>query len=142
MGQFNKPLRNVLLVDDNETDNFVNRRIIQIHNFAQEVVIKTSGKEALEYLVANAATPEKLPELILLDLNMPVVNGFVFLFEYRSLPEAVRKNCHIAILSSSDNRRDIDKVYGYEFVLKYLIKPLTGDALDSLLDRMNALVKK
>ena len=54
----------VMLVDDNETDNFISKRIIEITDFAQEVVIKSSGKSALEYIGAHRNEPNKLPDLI------------------------------------------------------------------------------
>ncbi|MCK5367006.1 MAG: response regulator, partial [Cyclobacteriaceae bacterium] len=59
-----------MLVDDNDTDNFISRRIIEITNFAKSVEIKNSGKSALEYLEANKDTPDSLPDFIFLDINM------------------------------------------------------------------------
>jgi CheY-like chemotaxis protein len=72
----------VMLVDDNDTDNFISRRIIEITKFAGDVVIKNSGKSALEYLEDHKTTHTKLPDLIFLDINMPIVDGFVFLYEF------------------------------------------------------------
>ena len=72
----------VMLVDDNDTDNFISRRIIEITNFANSVEIKNSGKSALEYLETHKDSPENLPDYIFLDINMPIVDGFVFLYEF------------------------------------------------------------
>ena len=66
-----------MLVDDNDTDNFISKRIIEITRFATRVEVKGSGKAALDYLRENQDTPENLPSLIFLDINMPIVSGCV-----------------------------------------------------------------
>ena len=81
----------VMLVDDNETDNFISKRIIEITKFARNVIIKSSGKSALEYIGAHRNEPDKLPDLIFLDINMPIVDGFVFLYEFEKFAEIVKK---------------------------------------------------
>ena len=70
----------VMLVDDNDTDNFISKRIIEITKFAKRVEVKGSGKAALDYLRENQSNAENLPSLIFLDINMPIVDGFVFLY--------------------------------------------------------------
>lgn len=122
----------VMLVDDNDTDNFISKRIIEITKFAKEVEIKNSGKSALEYLEQNKDNPEKLPSLIFLDINMPIVDGFVFLYEFEKFSETVRDKCKVIILSSSDNKRDIDKIVNNDHVIKFITKPLTEGALTDI----------
>ena len=119
----------VLLVDDNDTDNFINNRIIELTNFAKRVEVKNSGKSALEYLEANKDNDDMLPNIIFLDINMPIVDGFVFLYEFESFPQNIKDKCKIIILSSSDNKRDIDKIITNEYVIKFITKPLTEEAL-------------
>ncbi|HBH25718.1 MAG TPA: response regulator [Cytophagales bacterium] len=121
-----------MLVDDNDTDNFISRRIIEITNFAQEVIIKNSGKGALEYLEQNRDDADKLPDIIILDINMPIVDGFVFLYEFEKFSSFVKNKCKVIILSSSDNKRDIDKIVNNENVIKFITKPLTENALDEI----------
>ena len=120
----------VMLVDDNDTDNFISQRIIEITEFSQRIVIKNSGKSALEYLESNANNPENLPEIIFLDINMPIVDGFVFLYEFDKFPDQIKNHCKIIILSSSDNSRDIDKIVDNNYVIKFITKPLTEEALE------------
>ncbi len=74
----------VLLVDDNDTDNFIHKRIIELAGFSKNIIVKNSGKSALEFLESNQITPENIPGVVFLDINMPIVDGFVFLFEYES----------------------------------------------------------
>lgn len=127
----------VMLVDDNDTDNFISKRIIEITGFSKRIEIKNSGKAALDYLKENERKPENLPSVIFLDINMPVVDGFVFLYEFEKFSELVRSKCKVIILSSSDNKRDIDKIVNNNHVIKFITKPLTEVALQEI--RLNNL---
>ena len=69
----------VMLVDDNDTDNFINKRVIELTGFANDIIVKNSGKSALEYLENEKDNLEKLPDLIFLDINMPMLDGWEFL---------------------------------------------------------------
>ena len=124
-----KKINLVMLVDDNDTDNFISQKIIELNGFADRVIAKNSGKSALEYLEANENNPAELPDVIFLDINMPIVDGFVFLFEFERFNDDLKKKCKIAILSSSDNKRDIERIVDNDYVVKYITKPLTQDAL-------------
>src|SRR5689334_21983953 len=122
----------VMLVDDNDTDNFISKRIIEITKFARRVEVKSSGKGALDYIKENENNAENLPNIIFLDINMPIVDGFVFLYEFEKFNEMVRNECKVIILSSSDNKRDIDKIVNNNHVIKFITKPLTEVALDEI----------
>jgi len=122
----------VLLIDDNDTDNFISKRIIEITGFASDIEVKSSGKSALNYLDENKDDITKLPDLIFLDINMPIVDGFVFLYEFERFGPLVKEKCKVVILSSSDNRRDIDKIIDNNYVIQFVTKPLTEKALDGL----------
>ncbi|MEO1049786.1 MAG: response regulator [Bacteroidota bacterium] len=137
MIQDSKPVELVMLVDDNETDNFISKRIIEITEFAKDVEVKNSGKSALDYLKENQNNLERLPNLIFLDINMPIVDGFVFLYEFEKFNENIRDKCKVIILSSSDNKRDIDKIVNNNHVIKFITKPLTEHALEEV--RVNNL---
>lgn len=127
-----KTIELVLLVDDNDTDNFISKRIIEITKFAKRVEVKSSGKGALDYLKQHQDQPENIPNLIFLDINMPIVDGFVFLYEFEKFNELVRSKSKVIILSSSDNKRDIDKIVNNNHVIKFITKPLTETALDEI----------
>ena len=122
----------VMLVDDNDTDNFISKRIIEITKFASDVIIKNSGKSALEYLDEHKENSDKLPNIIFLDINMPIVDGFVFLYEFEKFQYMVKDKCKVIILSSSDNKRDIDKIVNNDHVIKFITKPLTEAALEEV----------
>ncbi len=122
----------VMLVDDNDTDNFISRRIIEITKFAEDVIVKNSGKGALDYLDEFKNDAENLPDIIFLDINMPIVDGFVFLYEYEKFGNTVKDKCRVIILSSSDNKRDIDKIVNNDYVIKFVTKPLTEKTLEEI----------
>ena len=121
-----------MLVDDNDTDNFISKRIIEITKFSDNVIVKNSGKSALDYLLENENDPDKIPDIIFLDINMPIVDGFVFLYEYEKFGNAIKDKCRVIILSSSDNKRDIDKIINNDFVIKFVTKPLTENTLEEI----------
>ncbi len=128
----NQPTKRVMIIDDNDIDNFITQRILHKANFSKQVDIYNSGLEALNYLRSYATQVNKLPEVIFLDLNMPVVDGFVFLFEFEDLPLTVRENCHVVILSGLMEKDIIDKVLKNEYVNDFVPKPLTSAALQRL----------
>lgn len=123
-----------MLVDDNDTDNFISKRIIEITKFSDNVIVKNSGKSALDYLHDHEEEPEEIPDIIFLDINMPIVDGFVFLYEYEKFGNTVKDKCRVIILSSSDNKRDIDKIINNDFVIKFVTKPLTEKTLAEILE--------
>lgn len=122
----------VMLVDDNDTDNFISKRIIEITKFARNVEVKNSGKAALDYLKENEGDVDMIPSVIFLDINMPIVDGFVFLYEFEKFSEMIRNKSKVIILSSSDNKRDIDKIVNNNYVIKFITKPLTEAALEEI----------
>jgi len=122
----------ILLIDDNDTDNFIHKRIIELAGFSKNVVVKNSGKSALEYLEDCKGKPETIPSVVFLDINMPIVDGFVFLFEFDNFTDEIKENCKIVILSSSDNKKDIDRIVDNEYVVNFITKPLSEESLTEL----------
>ncbi|WMJ73240.1 response regulator [Cytophagaceae bacterium ABcell3] len=127
-----KVVESVMLVDDNDTDNFIHKRVIELTGFSNNIIVKNSGKSALEYIDQHKDDLSKIPAVIFLDINMPIVDGFVFLFEYENFPQEIKEKCRIVILSSSDSKRDIDRIVDNEYVINFITKPLSEEALDEL----------
>lgn len=123
---------NVLLIDDNEINNFINSKLISEQNFAKNVEVKESGHAALNYLKEKSSKPDELPQVIFLDIMMPVMDGFEFLEEYEKLPAAVTKKCKIIMLSSSEAFKDLNRANSNPWVYKFLNKPLTEDVLEAI----------
>lgn len=119
----------VMLIDDNDTDNFLSKKIMEHVKFADHILIKNTGKSALEYLLSHQDDLSKIPDIVFLDINMPIVDGFVFLYEYESFPPHLQEKIKVVILSSSNNKRDINRFLDNKFVHQFISKPLSEKAL-------------
>jgi CheY-like chemotaxis protein len=128
--------RIVMLVDDSEIDNFINQKMIEGCNFAEKIYVHTSGRSGLEFLRNIRSNlkvlPELLPDLILLDINMPLMDGFQFAAEFDKLGPEVTNNCKIMILTSSLNPEDMQSSKRSPSIVRYLNKPLSKDTLTGL----------
>ncbi|MCB9233069.1 MAG: response regulator [Bacteroidia bacterium] len=121
-----------MLVDEDEIDNIINQKIIESNSFADEILVYQTGQEALEYLSSNSKDNAALPDLIFLDINMPIMDGFQFLEEFEKMPDSVKTKCKIIMLSSSISPRDIDRAASNKYVIKYLNKPLNSRYLQAI----------
>ena len=108
------------------------KRIIELTGFAKNVEVRNSGKAALDYLRENQENLDRVPNIIFLDINMPVVDGFVFLYEFDKFTQPLKDKAKIIILSSSDNKRDIDKIVNNNHVINFITKPLTEVSLEEI----------
>jgi CheY-like chemotaxis protein len=136
----------VILVDDSAIDNFVNKKIINRYDFAENVIAFNKSREALAYLVNLSANEnEELPSILFLDMEMPEIDGYEFLNAFDMLGERIKENIHIVILTSSINPADVEKCSKHESVLTFLHKPLVKHNLDELqlilLKKIGTLVK-
>ncbi|MGI9543856.1 MAG: response regulator [Cyclobacteriaceae bacterium] len=122
-------LQRVLLVDDEEVDNFIHKKIIENANFCNDIVICTSSKDALTYLANNV---DQLPELILLDVKMPAMNGYEFLQSFRKFPSPIKDTCHIFALSSLLDQEEIKRIKELPFISGFFSKPLNESKLNEL----------
>lgn len=123
-----------LLVDDDPISCFINEKIIEAASLTKHAHLAHNGKEALDFIEGNCKVvymAPSCPDLIFLDLNMPVMNGFEFLDEFVKLNFTSKPEIKIVILTSSSNPTDIERIQGYN-ILGYLNKPLTVENLQNL----------
>lgn len=125
----------VMLIDDSKFDNIVNKRLIEMGNFATEILVFTNGRDAIghlerEYLQSQDTV--SVPEVIFLDINMPLMDGFEFLEAFAQLPEVITEAMSVVMLTSSINPEDEARSVKSRFVSRYLYKPLTIEKLNSL----------
>ncbi|MEI7669950.1 MAG: response regulator [Pseudomonadota bacterium] len=123
---------NVLLIDDNEVNNLLHERLIEISEFGKSIVVKQSAPEALDYLKSIASDESLFPEIIFLDIRMPIMNGFGFLDEYESMPDGIKSKAKVVMLSSTLDPEDNDRASKNPHVIKMLLKPLTMDQLSTI----------
>ena len=124
-------LDSILLVDDDDVCNFLNEKVIHHMDSKMKVQTALNGQSAIDFVMDQ---PEDARQLILLDLNMPVMDGFEFLDEFVKLPMQRRKNVVIVILTSSDYEKDRQRARGYNVVCGYVTKPLTPEKMVSIME--------
>ena len=124
--------KKALLIDDNDIDNFINKKLLVKTNFAMDIVEKKSASSALDYLRTTAEKNEQLPDIIFLDIMMPVMDGFDFLEEFDLLDDSIKNNCKIIMLSSTESFKDLNRANSNKYVHKFLNKPLTEMVLAAI----------
>lgn len=122
----------VMLVDDDEITNFINESLIEEMEIANQIQIAKNGLEGIAQLNTQEEEGKAFPELILLDINMPVMNGFEFLEEFQKLGFSEHQSIVLIMLTSSENEKDIRKIKN-SAVVDYLNKPLTESKLSGIL---------
>lgn len=125
-----------MLIDDNEIDNLINQKMIEAANICDHIYTHSGAKSAIEFLkniekLGEAGKPV-LPEIIFLDIDMPLMDGFQFLDEFDKLSEETKTRCRIIMLTSSINPQDVNKSHKYSCVKQYINKPLTQKNLEKL----------
>lgn len=130
-----KKLNCVLLVDDDNINNFINERLIRKANITEDVKIVLNGKEAIDFL-SKRSKEDGLPspELILLDINMPVMDGFEFLEAFRKMELKDKSSVIIVMLTTSTNPNDTQRLNN-SGVSGYINKPLTEQKLIDIINK-------
>ncbi len=121
------------IIDDDPIFIYGTKRIMKEMDFCNSFVIYNNGQEALDGILKITKSDQKLPDIILLDLNMPIMNGWEFLDEFIKTPITGTDKVLIYIISSSVDPRDIEKVKSYEEVSNYILKPITPKDLETIL---------
>jgi len=129
-----KRLACVLLVDDDEPTNFLNRVTLEEAGCSERIEVAQSGQAALDYLRQSGENPSyPIPNLIFLDINMPAMDGWEFLLRYNELSKTQRAEVVVVMLTTSLNPEDEVRAHGIPTISGFRCKPLTRPMLDSLL---------
>lgn len=133
-------IKKVYLIDDDEINNFICTNILKKISFSHDVVAFESGTEALEALKATLLLGEsdQIPDVIFLDINMPIMNGWDFLEEYKLLKNQIKKTVSLFMLSSSIYQADVEKSKQYGDVVDFVTKPLNADILNEIKEKLLA----
>jgi CheY-like chemotaxis protein len=126
--------RNVWIVDDDPMATFYIKRLCELTEMVDTITVFNGVRTSIEALTANAESSELLPDIIYLDIYMPVLTGWDFLIRYNAIKDQLSKPPEIYIISSSIHSSDSVKANQEPNVKKYLTKPLTIDTITETLE--------
>ena len=131
-----KKINLICVIDDDDIYTFLIKRIIKHAEVAEKSIFFKNGLEALQFFIDKKMQPEELPELILLDINMPILDGWQFLAGYTQLAPVIKKDITLYMTSSSDDKEDYDRAMAIGHVKDFIRKPIDTDVLRKLVDLM------
>lgn len=123
----------VMIIDDNLVDLYIISRMVTKNNFGKNVLHYTEAHEAMKYLQENQENISKLPQIIFVDIYMPLMSGFEFLEAYDTLSTNLKNYCKTYIISSTIDNEDIARSSSNTNVVSFHVKPITKEFLDRII---------
>ena len=121
------------VIDDDKIYHFLLKNLFRQNNIEATPVFFSNGQDAIDHILENKNNPAELPELILLDVNMPIMDGWQFLEEYNRMLHELPKVSTIFMISSSNDEQDLNKAKKYSNIVKdYFLKPICKEDLDKI----------
>ena len=133
-----KTIKNLFLVDDDEIFAFLTKRTIEETHLVDQIKIFSNGQDAIDFLEKAAGNKDLLPEVILLDIHMPILDGWGFLEEFILLQPSIGKKITIYVVSTSISPFDLERAKDISEVSDYIIKPITKTGLINILRNLPA----
>lgn len=128
---------NICIIDDDEVYKFFIKKILTIKQLAEKVITFPDGEEAYNFINENKKNPEELPDLIFLDINMPIMDGFQFIEEYTSLRPKIDKKIKIYMVTSSIDPVDLENSRKYTEIAGFMTKPIKAEELKRIISTLN-----
>lgn len=123
----------VCIIDDDNIYRYTTQKFIQLLKLADDVMTCGNGEEALDFFSAHVDNNSKLPDVVLLDVNMPVMDGWEFIEEYAKIYPDITKKIKVYMVSSSIDERDKARALKKREITDYIIKPISEQQLIALL---------
>lgn len=127
-------MKKLIFIDDSPLDQFILKRVLNKYKLPYEVNCTADADEVITYLEHNRSDSSSLPDVILLDIYMPQLDGWVFLEKAQGLYPTLSKPVKFYILSSAIIPADIQRAKHFECVRSFIFKPITKEALEKLID--------
>ncbi|TVZ16799.1 response regulator [Maribacter sp. MAR_2009_72] len=127
---------NICIVDDDEIYQFTMAATLKAFNSVKKIIAFKDGLEAMDFMLDNLSNEKELPDIIFLDINMPVMDGFQFMEEYVKIHPKVGKKIIIYMVSSSVDEVDIERAKKISQISDYIIKPIRETQLKNILAQL------
>ncbi|MCZ4222925.1 response regulator [Pedobacter rhodius] len=128
-------IKTACVIDDDEIYSYSVDWIIKTNELAEKILFFSNGKLAIDFFIENLNHPENLPDVVLLDINMPVLDGWQFMDEYVKLKTAIDKKIIFYMVSSTIDEDDYTKSRMYTEIVDFIVKPITISALTDIADK-------
>ena len=130
-----KPLI-ICIIDDDDVYQFTITKAIQKNSIVKKILVFSDGKEGIDFLIDNVANVEDIPDIIFLDINMPIMDGWQFLEQYVKLKPRVGKKVTIYMISSSVDPIDVKRAKAMSEISDYLIKPIKSEQVKEIIEKI------
>ena len=134
-----KKLPIIGIIDDDTIYHFILTSIINKNKLAESILSFLDGEKAIQYLTENKMNNEKIPDVLFLDVNMPIMDGWMFIEEYVRIKTDITKKTLVFMLSSSANRIDIERADKISEISNYIIKPINLEEVKIIFDSYKTL---
>lgn len=128
-----KKIPNLWIIDDDPMSSFYIKRLAELGELANIITIYDKAMGAIDYLLYHRESAEHLPDIILLDIYMPELDGWGFLSEFDKIKDQLVKKTQIYMISSSNHPKDIDRAESLASVTAYFQKPVTMDMMKRII---------
>jgi CheY-like chemotaxis protein len=134
-----KKLPIIGIIDDDTIYHFILTSIINKNKLAESILSFLDGEKAIQYLTENKMNNEKIPDVLFLDVNMPIMDGWMFIEEYARIKTDITKKTLVFMLSSSANPIDIERAEKISEISNYIIKPINLEEVKIIFDSYETL---
>jgi CheY-like chemotaxis protein len=130
-----KPLV-ISIVDDDEVYKFTIKRTLDLLKLTKKILMFSDGEEAIDFLNDNIKNTQTLPDIIFLDINMPVMDGFEFMEEFIKLKPKTDKKIIVYMVSSSVDPADLQRAKEISEISDYIVKPIEADQISEIVESL------
>lgn len=134
-------INNIWIIDDDEIFQFTAQKYLELKKAAVKTTSFTNGHEAMNHLQQIVHDPDDLPDVILLDINMPIFDGWQFIKEFKRVQEALKKQVLVFLTTSSIDHADFEKAREISIIAGYIVKPLNEEKINNILEKYNSQVQ-